>query len=105
MRTPQSEPNVNPNPNPNSNLNLRQDEETVYFRVILGQLTHMQAIRLLRDHFNINRGVTAAHFIRYCHELPGEFYMASLAVPGVRVLHIINRLEALVSFVGSGYAD
>jgi N-glycosylase/DNA lyase len=55
---------------------------------------------LLRKHLRLDDGVDACEVAPWCEALP-RFRRAAAAVPGCRVLRILDPLECLVTFIGS----
>ena len=58
------------------------------------------ACALLRKHLRLDDGIDACEVAPWCEALP-RFRRAAAAVPGCRVLRILDPLECLVSFIGS----
>ena len=58
------------------------------------------ACTLLRKHLRLDDGVDACEVLPWCEALP-RFRRAAAAVPGCRVLRILDPLECLITFIGS----
>ncbi|EOD31996.1 N-glycosylase/DNA lyase [Emiliania huxleyi CCMP1516] len=78
---------------------LREDDATVHWRVC-GPADSDRARAQLREHLSLDRGVTASAWAGG-GQLPVQFFHAAAALPGVRVVSVLSRLESLVSFMGS----
>lgn len=82
---------------------LREHEHTVTFRTLgskqaAGQEQH---VRLLRAHLSLDRGCDVQKkWLDRTKDVPDQFLRAASVLQGVRVL-TIDRLEALVAFMGS----
>ena len=81
-------------------VEVRADAESAYFRC--GSDSDPRSVEaLLRAHLRLDDEIAAA-----CDHAPflaasAEFREAAAALPGVRVLHILDPLECLVTFMGS----
>ena len=84
---------------------LRETAVTTWWRARCGDggggggVAEAEAEAALRKHLSLDRGVEPSEWAQYT-SLP-EYWHAADALPGVRVLSVLSKLECLVAFVGS----
>ena len=79
---------------------LREDEHGTYFRAT-HSVAAAAARKTLRKHFRLDDGVITSCYPPWRALDLQLFERAAAAIPGVRVLCILDLLECLVAFVGS----